>query len=63
LFLCECSFYDEQPGMHINYQTLRAHLGQLQCKRLVLTHLGEAMLARKSELAGIVAEDGMAIRI
>ena len=29
----------------------------------VLTHLGEEMLARKEELAVVVAEDGMVIEI
>ena len=44
LFLCECSFFREQPGMHVNYQTLTANLDRLRCKQLVLTHLGEEML-------------------
>ena len=63
LFLCECSFYSEQPGMHINYQTLRANLSRLSCRRLILTHLGEEMLARQDELVVQVATDGMVIEI
>lgn len=63
LFLCECSFYLEQPGMHVNYQVLQANLHHLECKKLVLTHLGEDMLARRSELPVTVAEDGMAMEI
>jgi phosphoribosyl 1,2-cyclic phosphodiesterase len=35
----------------------------LECRKLVLTHLGEEMLARKKELAVTVAEDGMVIEI
>jgi len=62
LFLCECSFLDEQPGMHVNYRILEANLSRLQCK-LVLTHLGEAMLARRHQLPITVAEDGMVIEI
>jgi len=61
LFLCECSFYDEQPGMHINYQVLRANLSRLECKQLVLTHLGEQMLARQSELKVMLAMDGLVV--
>jgi len=63
LFLCECSFYNEQPGMHVNYQALQANLLRLECKQLILTHLGEEMLARRSELAVRVAEDGMVIEV
>jgi ribonuclease BN (tRNA processing enzyme) len=63
LFLCECSFLHEQPGMHVNYRILEANLSRLQCKKLVLTHLGEDMLARRHQLAMIVAEDGMVIEI
>lgn len=63
LFLCECSFYREQPGMHVNYHALQANRHHLQCKELVLTHLGEEMLARSHELPAILAEDGMVIEI
>jgi len=63
LFLCECSFYSEQPGMHVNYQTLEANLSRLHCRQLVLTHLGEEMLAHQNELAVQVAVDGMVIEV
>jgi ribonuclease BN (tRNA processing enzyme) len=63
LFLCECSFYREQAGMHVNYLTLQANLSRLKCKKLVLTHLGEEMLARRNELATMLAEDGMVIEL
>jgi len=63
LFLCECSFYREQPGMHVNYQALSANLARLTCKQLVLTHLGEEMLAHRNDLAVAVAEDGMVLEI
>ena len=63
LFLCECSYYDELPGRHINYRALAANLTRLDCKKLVLTHLGDDMLARREQLASIVAEDGMVIEI
>jgi len=63
LFLCECSFYSEEAGMHINYQTLRANLPRLECRQIVITHLGEDMLARKEELSVSVAEDGLVFEI
>jgi ribonuclease BN (tRNA processing enzyme) len=63
LFLCECSYFREEPGMHINYLALKENLSRLQCRQLLLTHLGEEMMRRKNELEVRVAEDGMVIEI
>jgi ribonuclease BN (tRNA processing enzyme) len=63
LFLCECSFFTEQPAMHINYQILWANRERLECKKLLLTHLGEEMLARKNQLEIAFAEDGMVLTV
>jgi ribonuclease BN (tRNA processing enzyme) len=63
LFLCECSFYDQGTGNHVSYLRLRDDLPRLECKKIVLTHLGEEMLARRNELAAAFAEDGMVIEI
>jgi len=63
LFLCECSFFREQPGMHVNYQILTANLDRLRCKQLVLTHLGEEMLSRRNEISAVVADDGMVLEL
>jgi hypothetical protein len=49
--------------MHVNYLALQANRRRLECKQLVLTHLGEDMLAHRHELAETVAEDGMVIEI
>ena len=61
LFLCECSFYYPQPGMHVNYQLLQANLQRLECKKLVITHLGDDMLNRRDQMPMTVADDGMMI--
>ena len=63
LFLCECSFYQENTANHLNYKTLEQKLTRLECKKLVLTHLGEEVLQRREELAAICAEDGMVIEL
>jgi ribonuclease BN (tRNA processing enzyme) len=63
LFLCECSFYDQGTGHHVRFVELVNALPRLECRKLVLTHLGEEMLARKKELAVTVAEDGMVIEL
>jgi ribonuclease BN (tRNA processing enzyme) len=63
LFLCECSHYDEDTSNHMSYKTLREHLPRLQCKRLLLTHAGDQMLARSHELPITIAADGMVVEI
>jgi ribonuclease BN (tRNA processing enzyme) len=63
LFLCECSFFAQETDNHLSYRTLQRHAPQLQCKRLVLTHLGAEMLAHRHELGMTCAEDGMVIEL
>ena len=63
LFLCECSFYDRDSANHLDYKTLREKLALLECKKLVLIHLGEEMLERRKELEVNCAEDGMVIEL
>lgn len=63
LFLCECSFYDSSTNNHVRYLDFQENLPRLECKKLVLTHLGEEMLARRKELPVMLAEDGMIIEI
>ncbi len=63
LFLCECSFYDRETSNHMSYRILRHHLSKLQCKKVVLTHLGDEVLARRREIAFTLAQDGMVVKI
>ena len=63
LFLCECSFYDRVSSNHVSYLTLRQHLPDLACQQLVLTHLGEEMLARQGQIEVTLAHDGMVIEV
>jgi ribonuclease BN (tRNA processing enzyme) len=63
LFLCECSFYEHNTGNHVNYKTLQEKLNRLECKKLLLTHLGAEMLQRREELEATCAEDGMVIEL
>ena len=63
LFICECNFFDIQAPGHLDYETLRAHRAELECERIVLTHMSEAMLARAGEIELEAAADGMAIEL
>jgi ribonuclease BN (tRNA processing enzyme) len=64
LFVCECSFYQHPaPDLikHISYLEIQAHREQLKTRRLVLTHMGEEMLARASDVSCDTAFDGLVI--
>jgi len=63
LFLCECSFYDRQTSTHMSYRNLYTNLTRLNCKQIVLTHLGEEVLAQRRKIDVTLAEDGMVIEI
>jgi ribonuclease BN (tRNA processing enzyme) len=61
LFICECNYFDHGVAGHLDYQTLSRHRAELDCKRLVLTHMGDEMLERLDEVELEVAYDGLAI--
>jgi ribonuclease BN (tRNA processing enzyme) len=63
LFVCECSGYDSAPPRHMDYVTLQEHLPALTCRRLLLTHMGEEMLARSSAIGLDAARDGLVLTI
>lgn len=63
LFVCECCFFDRDTPDHMSYQRIKENLPRLQCKNLILTHMGEEMLAHRGELPVRTAEDGMVIEI
>lgn len=50
LFICDASFFDTEDPSHISYRMLMTHRAELDCKRIVLTHLGAETLARIGEL-------------
>jgi len=58
LFICDASFFETDDPSHISYRTLMSHRDKLECKRIVLTHLGAETLARIGELDLEHAVDG-----
>ncbi|MEX2047561.1 MAG: MBL fold metallo-hydrolase [Chloroflexota bacterium] len=58
LFICDATYFDFDEPSHISYRTLMAHRDELDCKRIVLTHLGAETLARIGELELEHAVDG-----
>ncbi len=63
LFICECQSFDQPIPGHLDYRTLSKKRQQLDCRRLILNHLGESMLARRDELELEVAEEGLEIEV
>jgi len=59
LFAAEAYTFDRPVRYHLDYQTLRAHLGQLRAQRIVLTRMSAAMLTRLAGAEMPAAYDGM----
>ncbi len=58
LFIAEALMYDKRVKYHLDLATLLQHRRHLDCRRLILTHMGEDMLARLDALPVEAAEDG-----
>lgn len=63
LFVCECNGYDRPIPSHLDLAMLVAHRGELETKRLILTHLGPAMLAHADTLPFEYAVDGLGVTV
>jgi ribonuclease BN (tRNA processing enzyme) len=63
LFNSEAYFYDKPIRFHLDYATLVHHRSQLDCKRLIVTHMGPDMLAHVSELPIEAAHDGLEVSL
>ncbi len=66
LFLSECFQYDVKLPIHLDYKTIDANYEKLGAKRMVLIHMGEAMLAQTANVDPsryIVAHDGMTLEL
>jgi ribonuclease BN (tRNA processing enzyme) len=66
LFIVECYEYARDVAYHMNWRVLQPRLLDLGAKRVMITHLGPAMLAQveAAGLAGVlVARDGAVIEI
>ena len=61
LFICECCFYDTRLDFHLDYPRIAEHRHRFGCRRLVLTHVGREVLARRAEIPDEIGFDGLAI--
>ena len=63
LFISEAYFYDKPVRFHLDYATLMQHRSRLDCKRLIITHMGPDMLAHVAGLPVEAAHDGLEVSL
>ncbi len=63
LFVCEAYAFARKIRYHLDYGTLREHLPRIDCRRLILTHMGPDMLSRLGEVEIERAEDGHRVTV
>jgi ribonuclease BN (tRNA processing enzyme) len=64
LFISECFQYDVILPIHLDYLTIEKNYQRLGAKRVLLTHMGEAMLANAGKVDSsrfLIAADGMTL--
>jgi ribonuclease BN (tRNA processing enzyme) len=63
LFICESTHFATSDPAHLSYTELIANRAQLDCGRIILTHLGRESLAHLSEMELEPAHDGMVVTL
>ena len=63
LLITECYAFDRKPSHHLDFQTLSSRRHELGAKRVLLTHMSQAMLDRLDRIGWEAAEDGLLIEV
>lgn len=66
LYIMECFQYDKRMDMHLDYITIHHRLDDIGARRVLLTHMSDAMLAEQHEVTDArcaIAEDGMVLEV
>lgn len=63
LFAVEAYTFARPIKYHLDYQTLHAHLPELETRSVVITHMSADMLARLADADVPAAFDGMTVRV
>lgn len=58
LFICEAYTYEKKKKAHLGYRDIETHFNALTCKRLLLTHMSDEMLAHIQDIDIEGAVDG-----
>jgi ribonuclease BN (tRNA processing enzyme) len=62
-FVCEAYTFDRKLRFHLDHATVRAEAPRFGARRIVLTHMGPTMLARRAEAAFECASDGLTVSL
>lgn len=66
LYIMECYFFEGVPRFHMSWKTISEQLDRISARRVMLTHMGSSMLARRDEVEDrrcVLAEDGLTVVI
>ena len=63
LLICEAYSFDKSIKFHLSHAELLANRERLDCRRIVLTHPGQDMLARAGEAFAPLADDGLVLHV
>lgn len=63
LFVVECLFHEKSVPHHLSYATIKRNLDLIGARRVVLTHFGPEMMARRHLVSEELAEDGKVIEL
>ncbi|MGD9764240.1 MAG: MBL fold metallo-hydrolase [Candidatus Binatia bacterium] len=63
LFICECCYYETRTSFHLDYPRIAEHRARFGCRRLILSHVGREVLARRHEIDAELARDGLAVEL
>jgi ribonuclease BN (tRNA processing enzyme) len=64
LYITECYQFEGEPRYHMSWKGIEPQLKRMAPKRVMLTHMGAEMLARRAEIAGpVLAEDGLVLEV
>jgi ribonuclease BN (tRNA processing enzyme) len=66
LFICECSTYKTKVPYHLCWSDIEANLPRFTAKRILVTHMSQAMLDNAPELLGpplLAASDGLVLEL
>jgi ribonuclease BN (tRNA processing enzyme) len=63
LFVCEAYTFERRIPFHLDHATLARNLARIGARRVVLTHLGPEMLARRADAVAECADDGLVVEV
>ena len=66
LYIMECYQFEGEPRYHMSWKRIAAELDRIGPKRVMLTHMADAMLARRAEVRDsrvVLAEDGLVLQV